>query len=52
MAHLPTPMTRRAARIRRERNQRIRWFLADAVGVLALFAIPVVGLYIAHGFGL
>jgi len=29
----------------------IRNFLKDLLGVLAVFAIPVVGLYIAHGFG-
>lgn len=42
---------RKLERMRKERNVRIKWLLQDLVGALAVFAIPVIGLYIAYGFG-
>lgn len=45
-----TNATRRALRQRKDRNQRIVWFLQDAIGAVCLFGSMYIGAVITWAF--
>lgn len=45
-------MTNREIRNRRDRNKRVWWFIQDTLGLLSLFVIGYMVLFIGRGLGL